>query len=520
MRCADRIALVSQKSLSNAACLMLLAVSLGGCLDATRPADVAIATPGSFDEARRLGSDPVVLDWPRLFRSAELTRLAGDAQAGNLDIGAAVARIAQAQAQFTLASVQLYPTVGFANDYSRSLSSGTLRSKTGPYFNSVNNRFSLGLNASYEIDFWGRNRDRSEAALQQAEASRFDRDTVALSTAATLTNSYFEVLGAQDRLAIARNNLQTAERVLAGIKGRLAVGTTSGLEIAQQETVVAQQRSSIPPLQQSVEQMKNTIAVLLGRTPESTHIRGGSLNELAAPAIRAGLPSELLLRRPDIAAAEARLVAAGGNVEAARKQFLPTVTLTGNGGVESLLLQTLLRPESGFASIAAGITQPIFDGYSRQGQLDLEKGARDELLQDYRKAIISAFSDVENALIAVRLTTRHEQLQIAAVTASRRAYEITEQRLREGTIDILTVLNTQQSLFQAQDQLSQIRLQRFQAYASLFQALGGGFTRPPAVGHLSTPALLPPTPEPPIVNSADPVAPDAAYPQRPDAQPR
>ena len=182
--------------------------------------------------------------------------------------------------------------------------------------------------------------------------------------------------------------------------------------------------------------------------------------------------------------------------------------------MESLLLQTLLRPESGFASIAASITQPIFDGNSRQGQLNLEKGARDELLQDYRKAIISAFSDVENALIAVRLTTRHEQLQIAAVTASRKAYEITEQRLREGTIDILTVLNTQQSLFQAQDQLSQIRLQRFQAYASLFQALGGGFTRPPAVEHLQTPALLPPTPEPPIVNSADSAVAGAAYPLR------
>ena len=136
-----------------------------------------------------------------------------------MDIRAAVARIAQAQAQFTLASVALYPTVGFSNDSSRSLSSGTLRSKTGPYFNSVNNRFSLGLNASYEIDFWGRNRDRAEASLQQAEASRFDRDTVALSTAASLTNSYFEVLAAQDRLAIARSNLATAERVLAGIKG-------------------------------------------------------------------------------------------------------------------------------------------------------------------------------------------------------------------------------------------------------------------------------------------------------------
>ena len=195
-----------------------------------------------------------------------------------------------------------------------------------------------------------------------------------------------------------------------------------------------------------------------------------------------------------------RLIAAGGNVEVARKAFLPSIQLTGSGGFESIVLQTLLRPEAGFANVAASITQPIFDGYSRQGQLDLEKGVQDELLQDYRRTIISALSDVENALIAVRQTTRHERLQEAAVVASRKAYEITEQRLREGTIDILTVLNTQQSLFQAQDQLSQIRLQRFLAYSSLFQALGGGWVRP-------ADTVLAAKERTAIANSRDPVDP-------------
>lgn len=480
-----------------------VAGSLAGCLEPTPPADVAIATPASFSAGAPRPAPPVSLDWPRLFHSAELAHLAEDAQLGNLDIKAAIARIRQAEANLTLASVQLYPTLGSENDASRSQSSGTLRSKRPPFVTSVSNRFSLGLNASYEIDFWGRNRDRAEASQQQVEASRFDRDTVALSTAASLTNSYFDILAAQDRLRIARENLRIAERVLAGIKGRLQVGTTSGLEIAQQQTVVAQQRAAIPPLEQTVRQTKNTIAVLLGRTPETVRIRGGSLDALRAPVIRAGLPSELLLRRPDVAAAEARLIAAGGNVEYARKQFFPTVTLTGNGGVESLLLSTLFRPESGFFTVATSITEPIFDGYSRQGQLDLEKGAREELLQDYRRAIISAFSDVENALIAVRLETERERLQQAVVVASRKAYEITDQRLREGTVDILTVLNTQQSLFQAQDQLSQIRLQRFQAYVSLFQALGGGFVRPAQPPLIETPSLLPRSPVPPIINTAD-----------------
>ena len=286
------------------ACIVAAAVPLAGCLTPTPAPDIAIATPASFKEAGGRPAAPVALDWPRLFGSAELSRIAGIAQVENFDIRAAIARIAQADAQYTLSSVALYPVLDTSNSASRSQSPGTLQSKNRAFPTSVGNRFSLGLSASYEIDFWGRNRDRSEAAKSQAEASRFDRDTVALSTAASVTNSYFDILGAQDRLAIARNNLKTAERVLEGIKGRLSVGTSSGLEIAQQETVVAQQRSSIPPLEQSVAQTKNTIAVLLGRTPESVSIRGGSLNRLRAPGIRPGLPSELLLRRPDIAAAE------------------------------------------------------------------------------------------------------------------------------------------------------------------------------------------------------------------------
>jgi outer membrane protein TolC len=127
--------------------------------------------------------------------------------------------------------------------------------------------------------------------------------------------------------------------------------------------------------------------------------------------------------------------------------------------------------------MAAGLTQPIFDGYNLQGQLELQQGREAELLQAYRKAILQAFSDVENALIAVDQTSRHERLEMEVVTSSRKAYELTEQQLREGTIDITIVLNTQQTLFQAQDSLSQIRLQRLQAVVSLYQALGGGWTR-------------------------------------------
>ncbi|MFA6264580.1 MAG: TolC family protein, partial [Pseudolabrys sp.] len=192
-----------------------------------------------------------------------------------------------------------------------------------------------------------------------------------------------------------------------------------------------------------------------------------------------GLPSELLAQRPDIRLAEAQLAAANANVEVARAQMLPSISLTAQGGYQSAVLKTLLRPESALYSVAAGLTQPIFDGGELQGNLDLQKGRQDELLQAYRKSVISGFVDVENALDAVRQTAIRERVQTEVVASSRRAFSISEQRLREGTIDLVTVLQTQQTLYQAQDTLATVRLSRLQAVVSLYQALGGGWLPKP-----------------------------------------
>src|ERR1019366_4409564 len=150
--------------------------------------------------------------------------------------------------------------------------------------------------------------------------------------------------------------------------------------------------------------------------------------------------SQLLTQRPDIREAEAALAAANANVENARAQMLPNITLTGEGGYQSSVLKILMRPESIFFNLGAGLTQPIFDGLRLQGNLDLQKGRQDELLQNYRKAVISGFADVENALDAIRQTALRERLQRDVVTSSQRAFDISEQRLRQGTIDLVTVL--------------------------------------------------------------------------------
>jgi NodT family efflux transporter outer membrane factor (OMF) lipoprotein len=416
-------------------------------------------------------------DWPKLFGSPELSRLSQQAVRGNFDIAAAAARLIQAQAQSMISSSALVPSLSGTGSASRSYTPGTLRSRTAPFEASFGNNFNLGLSASYVLDFWGRNRALADSADWNAIATRYDRETLIVSTQATLANTYFQVLVAQDRLRLARQNVQIAENVLSAIKARMDVGTATALDLAQQESIVASQRASIPALEQSQQQASVLVASLVGRTPESVVVTGGSLERLRLPKVQPGLPSQLLLRRPDLAAAEARLQAAQGNIKAARAALLPSISLSTQSGFGSSTLANLLRPEALAASLAAGLVQPIFNGDQTEGQLRQAQGRQIELLADYRKVIVTALADVENALIAVRLTSEHEDLQARVVASARRAYEITEQRLQEGTIDVVTLLNTQLTLFQAQDNLTLIRYQRLQALVSLFQALGGGFTR-------------------------------------------
>ena len=222
--------------------------------------------------------------------------------------------------------------------------------------------------------------------------------------------------------------------------------------------------------------------MLIARPPERVRIRGGSLRSIATPRVTPGLPSELLAQRPDIREAEANLAAANANVENARAQFLPTIKLTGEGGYQSAVLSTLLRPESTFYNVAAGLTQPIFDGARLQGNLDLQKGRQDEapaaLPQGGDRGLLRRRTRAD----AVRQTALRARLQRDVVTSSRRAFQISEQRLRQGTIDLVTVLQTQQKFYQAEDALAQAQLAHVLAVVSLYQALGGGWLPKPAEG--------------------------------------
>jgi outer membrane protein, multidrug efflux system len=469
-----------------------LMLPLGGCLLSGDTPEPNLVIPASYDSGPK---SPVTaqaalpsLDWWTKFRSRELTALIEEARANNLDIAAAIARIVQADAQARITGAPLLPLVtadgnALNEQVTKTGSKANIISFKQNHKSGVNpivsNNLTATLTASYEIDFWGKNRAALRNAEELAVASRYDREVVGLTTVVSVANAYFQVLASQDRLRIANENLKSASRILNLINQRAQAGTASALEIAQQESLVNQIKAAIPPLEQTLHTNRTALAVLMGRSPEQVRVNGGSLTALAIPRVTPGLPSELLTQRPDIREAEASLAAANANVYNARAQLLPSITLTGDGGYESAVLRVLMRPESVVFSAAAGLTQPIFEGGRILGNIDLQTAKQDELVQDYRKAVISAFSDVENALYNVRETALTVQLQGAVVTSSRRAFDVSEQRLREGTIDLVTVLQTEQTLFTAEDALAQAQLARLQAIVSLYQALGGGWLPEP-----------------------------------------
>ena len=439
---------------------------VSGCTTDTPSRDLGFRMPARYSEAAPQ-TGTIGPNWWRTYRVPALATLVETALASNLDIQAAIARIAQAEAQILTARAPLLPTLNGTASGSRARSSLS---------GAESSSFSAMLSTSWILDVFGRNRTLLEAAQASAAASLVDKDTVALVTAATVATTYFQLLSLQDRLAIAERNAAAASRILAAIKSRATAGTVSDFEISQQEALTANVRATAPGLRQQIVVTRNALAILVGTAPQHFSPRGGTLASLAIPSVRPGLPSDLLQRRPDVKAAEIRLASLDANIRAARLAYFPTLNLTGQGGFQSNALRLLLEPQSMIYSVAASATQTIFDTGTLRGNLELQRGLYDEALQNYRKAVLTALSDVSNGLEGLRQTAEQVRLRDQAVSAARRAFRITDDRIAAGTIDIVTLLNTQQTLFSSEDLLAQARLARAQASVQLFQALGGGWT--------------------------------------------
>jgi multidrug efflux system outer membrane protein len=409
--------------------------------------------------------------WWRAFGSPELDRLIDQAQLANDDLKAAVARVEQSDAQVRIAGAPLFPSLsaGFTPTRSRQI----LPMGAGTALTS--NTFTASLNAAYELDFWGRNAALRAAAVAQATGSRYDRETVQLSLLVSVATTYFTALSLRDRIAVAINNLANARNTLSGLELEQRVGTATALDVAQQQSLVDSEDATIPALRSQLSHNVAALAILLGTTTEKLQLSDGTLEQVAAPPVTTGLPAGLLARRPDVASAEAQLVAANADVRAARAAFFPTIQLTAGGGVESLALSTLLEPGSRIFDLSAGLTQPIFQGGQISGAYAQSKGRYRELLADYHKAVISAFDNTQDALTQVHEIAEQLVRQERATETARRAYDFSQRQFHAGTINILTVLTTETTLLTAQDTQAQVRLALLSALVNLYQALGGGW---------------------------------------------
>ena len=432
-------------------------------------------------------------DWWLGFRSPELDSLIALARRENFDLLAAIARVQQADAQVRIAGAALLPTLGASGSASWAQESLANYGRTvrGSSNNVDVHNYSAGLNASYTLDFWGKSLASRQAAVASAMFSRFDQQTVALTVVTSVASTWFNALGFADQLAVARQNLADSEQTLAVIRGRMAAGTASALDVAQQESLVAGVRATLPNLRSEMEQQIIGLGILVGRPPEAVTVRPGTLTTLSLPNIAPGLPSALLERRPDVASAEAQLIAANFDVKVARAAFFPQIQLTGSAGFENAALGVLFGPGAFLTSAAATLTQPIFDGGMLRGQLEQAKGRQAELLEDYRKAVVQAFTDVDNALTAWRYATEQEALQRVAVDTARRAAEIARAQMEAGTADVTTVLTAETTFYSAETTLVQVRLARVQALLSLYKALGGGWKQPPGPVPGQFPGLSP-----------------------------
>jgi len=409
-------------------------------------------------------------DWWHGFGSQKLDELIAEAQRSNDDLAAAIARVQEADAQARIAGAALLPSLDFNADATRQEGQLPRTGRPGTF-----NSFSPELSASYELDFWGKNRALRDAARATAIASHYDKQTIALTVISSVASTYFQALQFRDRLQVAHDNLANGEKVLHGLQLQQTAGIATGLDVAQQETAVALLSAAIPPLEQQFRQLVHALAVLVGKTPESIDVDTGTLNALTTPQLVEGLPSQLLARRPDVAESEQQLISANADITVARAALFPSIQLTASGGYASSDLASLINPVNRVWAVTAGLMQPIFHGGALRGQVVFSNARYRELLSTYHKTVISAFSNVEDALVAAQQTKEQQARQQQAVDKARRAFQFAQTQMSAGTVNILTVLNTENALFSAQDELVQIQFLHLQSMVDLYTALGGGW---------------------------------------------
>jgi multidrug efflux system outer membrane protein len=389
--------------------------------------------------------------------SEELNRIVNMALAQNLDLEAALYRIDQARAQAKVAGSALYPSVDASAGGSRN------------YLDSGNTTAARGLGSiSYEVDLWGKNRNQLAAANYRAEATQYDRDALQLIVAADTAIFYTQALSLNERIRIGQDNLKNAEEVLRITEARFREGSISGLEVSQQRVAVNNIRAALTSLNEQRSTTLNALAILLGQAPQHLQSPRADFSSLKIPEVNLTPPASLLTARPDIESVEAALRAANADIGIARAAFFPSLTL----GADASIAAGFGNPAAAAASLAGNILAPIFTGGRLTGNLEAVTARQKELAAQYQKTVLIAFQEVEDTLAALKSNNEQAVLSRESVRESQNAYDIAKARFDAGAVDYLNLLETQRSLYQAQDNQVSITEGQIASFIQLRKALG------------------------------------------------
>ncbi|RDK04562.1 efflux transporter outer membrane subunit [Paraburkholderia lacunae] len=438
---------------------------------ATQP--VTTGQPGASGAARSAnGQAAADIGWRDFFVDARLQRLIEIALKNNRDLRVSVLNIQASQAQYQIARAALFPTLNAAASQTRQRTPKDLTA-TGV---TISNSYSVGLNASWEIDFFGRIQSLKDQALAQYLATAQARKAAEISLVSQVANQYLTVLELDDLLKVTQGTLKTAQESYRITKLQFDTGTGSELDLRQSQTVVEQANANLQSQARLRAQAENALVLLVGEPLPADLPPGSTLdNQNLLTDIPAGLPSDLLTRRPDIAEAEENLLAANANIGAARAAFFPKVSLTGSFGTLSPTLGGLFKPGSAAWSFAPSITLPIFEGGQNKANLDLAHVQKNIQIATYEKAIQTAFREVADGLAARGTYDQQIQALERNTFAEQRRLDLSNLRYTNGVDSYLSVLTAQTDLYSSQQLLVTARMQRLQNLVTLYQALGGGW---------------------------------------------
>ena len=408
--------------------------------------------------------------WWDQFQDPVLSDLVRTALANNKDLEIATANVDQAFAQYGIARSAQFPQVngGVSVARERSSANGPL-----PGGRTVND-YAVNLSASFELDIWGRLRRATESARASLLASQQGKGTVVLTVVGTVASGYIQLRALDRQLEIAQYTSQSLGEAARLQRVRFEEGAVPQSDYLQAESQYRDAVARVPELEREIARQENFLSVLLGHNPGPIP-RGRDIDALLFPAVPEGLPASLLERRPDIRQAEQNLIAANANIGVARAAYFPDISLTALLGLESAQLSDLFKGPSRAWSFGTGVLQPIFNAGRIRGQVAQAEALQRQALYTYEKSIISAFQDVENALINRTKFGQVREEQAKNVEALRRFRDLADLRYREGATIYLEVANAEQSLFNAQLAYVATQAQLFQSYANLYKAIGGGW---------------------------------------------